>query len=98
MPHGWTIIYGTPDELRDVLGNPEAVKQKIHDMVTRNGAALDDVYFGAGDDSRVVALIHFCGKPEDAQAALDRVRDAFLPDDVEYFLSVEEKVREQQSG
>jgi hypothetical protein len=97
MPHGWTVIGGTPDELLEVWGDPEEVKRRVHDMVTRSGAALDDVYFGAEDDQRVVALIHFCGKPADAQTALERVRDAFGPDSVEYFLSVEEKVQELES-
>ena len=45
MPSGWTIIGGTPDDLRGVLYNPVRFKDVVYKKVSDAGAALDNVYY-----------------------------------------------------
>ena len=98
MPHGWTIIEGTPPWLADHWDNPAEFKRLVHEKVTGCKAALDHVYFAQGSEHTALALISFCGTVDNARDAFACVQKAFETERVNLFLSTVEKMEEQHSS
>ena len=72
MPSGWTVIGGTPDDLRGLLYEPVQFKDAVYEKVSEAGAALDNVYYDK-NKKKSYLLVHVPKKDADAIfEALDR--------------------------
>ena len=91
MPHGWTIIDGTPDPLKDLWNDPQAFKTTVVEMLPAADAAasVEEVYFHFRKDGRRAhVLTHH---PDADGGTVLRLQETFETDKVSLLLDPAEK-------
>ena len=77
MPVGWTRV-GTPDDLRELLSNPDAFEARVDEIVADAGAVVTHVYWlGPGGPAYVVSAVPV----HDADEIFARLEDSLGPTD-----------------
>jgi hypothetical protein len=93
MPHGWTIIFGTPASLADLWDRPDEFKAVVSGLLeeTQSGSVLSEVYFHWRKNAHeAYVLIDF---PDDVDRGevVATMQEKFESDKVYFFLSTDEK-------
>lgn len=91
MPHGWTIIDGTPNRLKDLWGEPEEFKAAVVEMLPEAdaGATVEEVYFHFRKDGRRAHLLTH--HPDADGGTVLRLQETFETDKVYMLLDPAEK-------